>query len=104
MASGDPALPCQVHRTHSPIPLRTVPHHIQPQAMGGPDVAANKVQVCDTGHFNIHRLLDDLLNGLPMRRAGTAAEHRFAKQGFDAWVAAGRPGKKVYELHDHLGH
>lgn len=91
---------CQVHGSHRPVPLRTVVHHIQPQGMGGADVPANRVEVCDTGHFNIHRCLDDLLHGVPMR-AAARSEHRLARQGYDAWVAAGKPGHPVYQL-DHF--
>ena len=90
---------CDVHGYHSPKPLRIVPHHIQPLGMNGPDVPANRVNTCDTGHFNIHRLLDDLLHdGLMRVRGGTRRERQLARQGFDAWVATGRPGHPVYQL------
>jgi anaerobic selenocysteine-containing dehydrogenase len=92
---------CQVHGTHRPTPMRVVDHHVQPQAMGGPDAPANRVQVCDTGHYNIHRLLDDLILGGPMRRGGTAEERRLAKEGYDKWVRAGKPGKAVFQAHFH---
>jgi len=90
---------CQVHAYHWPKPLRTVVHHLQPLAMDGPDVASNRVTVCDTGHFNIHRCLDDLLKTEPFS-GGTRKERDFAKQGFDAWVAAGKPGHPVYEIEE----
>lgn len=93
---------CQVHGYHWPPPLRVVVHHIQPLAMNGPDTPANRVTVCDTGHYDIHRCLDDLLHGQPSTR-GTRKERALARQGYDAWVAAGKPGKPVYELHDHFG-
>ena len=93
---------CQVHLYHAPKPLRIVVHHIQPQGMGGLSVPANMVSVCDTGHFNIHRCLDDLLHGVPLVR-GARKEQALARQGYDAWVAAGKPGKPVYELHEHFG-
>jgi hypothetical protein len=91
---------CAVHRTHVPRPLRTVPHHIQPLAMGGADTPDNRVQVCDTGHYSIHRLLDDLLasDGHTMRRGGTALERSLARRGYAEWVAAGKPGRPVYEV------
>lgn len=88
---------CQVHGYHWPPVLRVVTHHIQPLAMAGRDIPANRVDVCDTGHYNIHRCLDDLLHGLPMRR-GTRKERAYAQQGYDSWVAAGKPGKPVFEL------
>lgn len=92
------ALVCTVHKTHVPRPLLVELHHIQPLGMGGPDVPANKVAVCVGGHYNIHTLLADLLRGGPMRREGTKGEHGYAQQGYDAWVAAGKPGAPVYEL------
>lgn len=93
-------IPCAVHRTHSPEPLGVVVHHIQPRAMGGPDVETNRVTVCPTGHLNIHRLLDDLLasDGKRMRRGGTHAERDLARAGWAAWVKAGKPGHPVYEV------
>lgn len=90
---------CQVHKRHLPRPLRTIGHHIQPLAMGGPDVASNKVETCDSGHYNIHRLLGDLLRDGAMRRTGTRTERVLAQQGYTAWLKAGKPGHPVYELH-----
>lgn len=89
---------CQVHAYHWPRPLRTVVHHIQPLAMGGQDVPANRVPVCDTGHYNVHRLLDVLLHGATPT-GGTRKERALARQGYDAWIAAGKPGTPVFELH-----
>lgn len=88
---------CQVHGYHWPPAPYTVTHHVWPKGMGGPDINSNKVVVCPTGHLNIHRCLDDLLHGLPMRR-GTRKERAYAQQGYDSWVAAGKPGKPVFEL------
>lgn len=90
---------CTVHRTHTPRPLRTVWHHVQPLAMGGPDVTANKVETCDTGHYNIHRLLGDLIHAGVMRKGGSRTERALAQRGYDAWTAAGKPGQPVFELH-----
>lgn len=90
---------CVVHDTHRPRPLGTVVHHIQPKSAGGPDIPSNRVEICDTGHRNVHRLLDDLWSTGRMRRGGTPEERRLAQEGFDAWVAAGKPGHPVYELH-----
>jgi hypothetical protein len=88
---------CEVHGYHWPPVLGTVVHHIWPRGMLGPDVPENRVEVCSTGHLSIHRCLDDLLHGLPLSR-GTRRERQLAQQGFDAWVAAGKPGRPVYEL------
>lgn len=88
---------CEVHTRHSPRSLRIEVHHIQPRGMGGPDIASNRVSVCPTGHFNIHHVLDLLLAGKPVN-VGTPKERALAKQGYDAWVAAGQPGQPVYQL------
>lgn len=89
---------CGVHLYHRPRPLRIVDHHIHPLAMGGPDTPGNQVLVCDTGHYNIHRLLGDLIQSGKMRTGGSKTERQLALAGFDAWVAAGRPGTPVFEL------
>jgi hypothetical protein len=74
---------CTVHGYHWPKPMRTVKHHIHPLAHGGPDTKANLVLVCDTGHYNIHDLLAQLMLGLPMF-GGTRAERTYAAQGYEA--------------------
>lgn len=89
---------CEVHRTHRPRPLGLVEHHVWPLGMQGPDDPTNRVTVCDTGHRNLHRLMADLLHGGPMRKAGTRRERALAQRGYDAWVAAGRPGRPVFQL------
>jgi len=89
---------CAVHRYHSPRPHLTESHHVWPLGMGGPDVAANRVEVCATGHFNIHELLRALCKAsgsLPwatLRRFGRA-ERALARSGYEQWVTAGRPGR-----------
>lgn len=88
---------CDVHGSHTPKPLRIEAHHLQPLGMAGPDTPSNRVNVCPTGHFNIHHVLDDLLRG-QLPTAGTRKERALAKQGYDAWVAAGKPGHPVYQL------
>lgn len=92
---------CQVHRTHDPRALGTVIHHVWPKAMAGPDIPSNRIEICDTGHRNVHRLLDDLIasDGVSMRRGGTHNERALARVGFNAWAKAGKPGHPVYELH-----
>jgi hypothetical protein len=82
---------CQVHGDHRPIPLELHRHHVWPQAMGGPDVEANKVTVCPTGHANIHVAMRHLIDELPP--PGSRAEVRLARTGFEQWLAAGKPGR-----------
>ncbi len=50
--------PCLVHPKHKPEPHLTHIHHIWPLGDGGPDVEANTVVICPTGHYNVHALLD----------------------------------------------
>lgn len=90
------SLNCQVHKTHTPTSHSTAVHHIQPQAMGGPDVPENRVEVCPTGHTNIHMLLALLVKhdgNLSREQTLGYAKHEIdlAKNGYFRWVAAGKP-------------
>lgn len=91
---------CTVHLTHRPRALRLDVHHILPLAMGGTDALDNRVNVCPTGHVNIHRLMSLLIKGLPLGRLGTHRERQLARHGYDAWVARGKPGRPVYALEE----
>lgn len=91
------SLVCTVHKSHAPRQFLVEYHHIQPLGMGGPDIDSNKVAVCVGGHMNVHALLADLIRGGVMRKGGTKTERALAQQGFDEWVAAGKPGHPVYE-------
>lgn len=84
--------------------------------MGGHSVPENKVRVCDTGHYNIHRLMDLLLErdkaepvegpgelSLHPIDGGTPFERVLAMKGFDMWIVAGRPGVRVFEDHAKTG-
>jgi hypothetical protein len=59
--------------------------------MGGANDPGNRVDVCPSGHFNIHVILAALVfeRSLP---GGTRRERQLAAQGFARWVEAGRPG------------
>ena len=50
--------PCQVHRRHVPRSHVNEIHHVWPKGDGGPDIPANKVVTCATGHNSIHALID----------------------------------------------
>lgn len=82
-------------------------HHIQPLEMGGTDAPENKVRVCDTGHYNIHRSMAVLhkviLGVLPKdtKIPGTGIEKALAAQGYSGWQADGKPGKFVFEAQIH---
>jgi len=85
------ALPCTVHRNHSPRSHINHRHHIWPLGEGGPDVKANIVVVCATGHSNIHALLDvyratGATPGYRVRRRFSAGERRLAAAGWDAMI------------------
>lgn len=55
--------PCEVHAYHSPRPQYQEVHHRVPLSWGGSDDVENRINVCPTGHRNIHRLLDALRDG-----------------------------------------
>lgn len=97
---NDPNPPCQVHRSHRPTPVVTHSHHIWPKALGGPTEPGNLVDICPTGHANAHAALHALMLGHPVPKVGRA-ELELARQGYAAWVRAGKPvavGAKVPEI------
>jgi HNH endonuclease len=55
--AGSPANRCEASESHNPTPLRHVWHHIQPKEAGGQTVSANLVQLCDSCHYTVHRLM-----------------------------------------------
>lgn len=84
---------CTVHGSHRPPVLQTEVHHIWPKAMGGPDVPTNRVNVCPTGHANIHVNIRRLVKDERAVLLGARSERVLARQGVAAWVQAGRPGQ-----------
>lgn len=89
---------CEVHKYHWPKPIRIVTHEILPQAMGGLVIPDNQIDTCDTGHYNIHRLLGMLIKDLARGTLGTKYERKLALDGYRAWVNAGKPGRPVFEM------
>ena len=84
---------CQVHKGHRPPVHRTAVHHVWPRGMGGPDVPANRVNICGTGHDTIHTNIHALCShGPDAVLVGTRAERALALRGWQAWVDAGKPG------------
>lgn len=80
--------PCEVHFTHQPTTHINEVHHVWPLGAGGPDVPANKVVVCATGHNNIHDLLSRWLKanadpGWDVQRHYTRQERALAQLGFE---------------------
>jgi hypothetical protein len=83
-------LECKQHNQHSPRPHQNHWHHIHPKGLGGKDVPANKVVLCPTGHYNVHTLLDLMLErgmaNLPYIdiRTYTMSEIKLATLGYKA--------------------
>ena len=89
-AGLDAGTGCALYR-HDPAPWRLVVHHVQPRGMGGADVDSNRITVCAQCHLETHWALAGLVYGFdpgPGKRRIKA----LARRGYDAWVAAGRPG------------
>jgi hypothetical protein len=79
---------CQVHRAHLPRSHVNHRHHVWPLGHGGPDVPANIVVVCPSGHSNIHELLGLLLKDggkvpYAVERCYTRRERDVARLGFE---------------------
>lgn len=62
---------CAIHKSHSPRPLSTEAHHILPRAWQAiwspPDDkrllwAPKTIDLCPTGHSNVHRIIVDLMH------------------------------------------
>lgn len=83
---------CEIHKEHRPMPMETEVHHIWPLGMGGPDRAENKVKICPTSHSTIHVFIRHLAHGIALPPSGFHREKELAKQGFETWLAAGKPG------------
>lgn len=80
--------PCEVHTTHQPRSHINEEHHVWPSGAGGPNIPANKVVVCATGHNNIHDLLSKWLKakgnpGWAVERHYTLGERKLAELGYN---------------------
>jgi hypothetical protein len=80
--------PCLLHNTHVPTSHINHIHHIWPRGYGGTDDAENKVIVCPTGHYNIHRLLEEHLHlrgevPYSVLKQFSREERTYAKLGYD---------------------
>jgi len=85
---------CEVHKYHRPTPAETEEHHVHPLEWGGADTPRNVVQVCPTGHVNIHSLLDAYVehDGDPpweVLRDYGAEERTIAEKGYRMAAKAG---------------
>ena len=80
---------CALHKDHgSAVPLRGAVHHVWPRGAGGPDVAGNRVDLCETGHSNTHAVMWELAHGRPAPKCARS-ELALAQRGVAEWVAAG---------------
>jgi hypothetical protein len=101
-----PATLCEVASvaSHRPTPLRFVWHHCQPETAGGATDNTNLIQVCDSCHYSIHRILYALAQqylGKPITTVQQGyitnpprkTELAFAQRGLQACIAAGTVDK-----------
>ena len=84
---------CALHAHREWVPM--VDHHVWPQGMGGPNIAANKIRVCANAHYTIHAYLDLLIlygEQIPadQRKHFSPAARHWATTG---WTQAGSPRK-----------
>lgn len=82
------AAPCEIHKKHFPSSYQNEVHHVWPRGEGGPDIPANRVVVCATGHNNIHLLISQYKihrGNLPWsyRKNFTKQERDLAELGYD---------------------
>jgi hypothetical protein len=92
--------PCEVHADHNPQPWDVEVHHVWPTGMGGPNVPANRVALCPTGHTNVHALLRLAFKAggvhlvpWPTRRRFHVEERALARLGYHA--ALDHPGYRA---------
>ena len=86
---GIKAITCVASGSHEPVPLRYVWHHVQPAEAGGQTTMSNLIEVCDSCHYSIHRLLWHLARNLDVGPVPRRAQLAFAREGYEACVAAG---------------
>lgn len=87
------ATECEGSGSHRPQPLRFVWHHIQPHECGGPTEPGNLVQLCDSCHYSVHRLLWHMARGLPLGPVPRRAQLDLARTGYLRCIAAGTISK-----------
>jgi hypothetical protein len=83
------AVKCEGSASHSPVPLRYVWHHIQPHECGGATSPGNLVQLCDSCHYSVHRLMYQMARGLPLDRPPRLALLSLATRGYQDCISAG---------------
>lgn len=104
-----PTHACQVHAgEHRPRVADTDVHHVWPKEYGGPDEASNEVEICPSGHRNLHELLREYLHakgdpGWAVKQRWHPAERELTVRAWTAMVQAGKVDE-VIALAKALGH
>lgn len=80
--------PCVLHPKHTPPSHIQHKHHVWPLGHGGPDTPENLIVVCPTGHYNIHRLIEEYITTrgeapYSLTRQYSLQERRVARLGYD---------------------
>ncbi len=98
-AGHDEGQTCLCMVTHRPHPLELHRHHVWPLYLGGPDIEANIVWLCPSGHVSCHELLRHMVRAdRPLTDHELRAMYdvpvseyaaQLARDGFNAY-AAGR--------------
>lgn len=87
--AGARATQCMGSGAHAPQVLRFVWHHIQPREAGGATEPENLVELCDSCHYSVHRLLWRMAQSQPLGFVPRQAQLKFAKLGYERCKAAG---------------
>jgi hypothetical protein len=79
---------CAIHKFHAPVPHVIHTHHVLPQSWGGDTVPANLIDLCPTGHYNVHHLIDAYIRsagdpGWDVTRHYGLAERVLARKAWD---------------------
>jgi hypothetical protein len=82
------ATTCVITKAHRPQPLRFITHHVQPKEAGGISEPENYVELCDSCHYTIHRLMWYMRNGTPLPKV-YRKQLEIATTGYNKCVAAG---------------
>lgn len=85
--------PCACSKRHSPRVVATDTHHVLPRSWKGPDVAANRVELCPTTHRQVHRLLDAYVTAGAEPARAVLAMYNAVTRDLAAQAWAQRPPK-----------
>jgi len=82
---------CVVHRHREWVPIES--HHVWPEGLGGPNVAANRISVCCNGHYSIHEFMRQLMihNGDVPTELARHFSKKVRAYATSGWTQAGKP-------------